>query len=100
VGEPAPAFVSTERTKRFEKAVANLQGDQSKALKKQLAHLYQNPKHPSLKVHQIDPDKYYWEAYLNRGDRIIYIPEGTHLVLVDIVNHDDISRYGRRPRNK
>jgi hypothetical protein len=32
------------------------------------------------------------------GDRIIYIPEGSHLVLVDVVSHDDIGRYGKRPR--
>ncbi len=61
--------------------------------------LFENPAHPSLKAHQIKPDKHYWEAYVNRGDRIIYIPEGSHLVLVDIVAHDDISRYGKRPRS-
>lgn len=45
----------------------------------------------------IKPDKYYWEAYVNRGDRIIYIPEGSHLVLVDVVAHNDIKRYSNRP---
>ena len=98
--ESAPAFVSFERTKRFDKAVEGLQPNQRKQLRKQLAQLLENPAHPSLKAHQIKPDKYYWEAYLNKGDRIIYIPEGSHLVLVDVVSHDDIDRYSKGPSKK
>lgn len=98
--QPAPAFSSVERTKRFDKAVTGLQKTQLKQLQKQLLRLQQDPAHPSLAVHQIQPDKYYWEAYLNRGDRIIYIPDGTNLVLVDIVSHDDIDRYRNRPSEK
>lgn len=96
--EPAPSFASSERTRRFDKAVAGLQPAQRKQLQKQLAQLLHDPSHPSPEAHQIKPDKYYWEAYLNKGDRIIYIPQGSHLVLVDVVTHDDISRYGKRPR--
>ena len=95
--ESAPAFVSFERTKRFDKAVADLEPAQRKQLQKQLTQLLSDPAHPSLKAHQIKPDKHYWEAYLNRGDRISYIPQGSHLVLVDVVSHDDINRYSRRP---
>lgn len=94
--QPAPAFTSLERTRRFIKAVETLQQSQRKQLQKQLAQLVQDPAHPSLKAHQIKPDKHYWAAYLNRGDRIIYIPEGSHLVMVDIVPHDRISSYGKR----
>lgn len=98
--QPAPAFTTVERTRRFDKAVDGLQSAQRKQLQKQLAQLLQDPSHPSLAAHQIKPDKYYWEAYLNKGDRIIYIPAGSHLVLVDVVTHDDIGRYGKRPRNE
>ena len=64
-----------------------------------MALLIQDRAHPSLNAHHIEPDKYYWEAYVNRGDRLIYIPEGTVLILVDVVHHDDIKRYSKRPRN-
>ena len=60
--------------------------------------LFDNPAHPSLKAHSIKPGKYYHEAYVNAGDRIIYIPEGSHLVLVDVVPHDDIDRYRDAPK--
>lgn len=59
--------------------------------------LFENPAHPSLKAHSIKPGKFYHEAYANAGDRIIYIPEGSHLVLVDVVPHDDLDRYRDAP---
>jgi mRNA-degrading endonuclease YafQ of YafQ-DinJ toxin-antitoxin module len=83
---------------RFEKSVAKLQKEQRDQVKVRTKLLFDNPAHPSLKAHSIKPDKYYHEAYVNTGDRIIYIPEGSHLVLVDVVPHDDIGRYGKRPR--
>ena len=53
---------------------------------------------PGHQVKPIHPDKYYFEARINSGDRIVFrIPGGT-IFFVDIVKHDDISRYGRRPR--
>jgi hypothetical protein len=100
VGQPAPPFLTVERTEQFDKAVAGLQVAARKQLARRAQLLFDNSAHPSLKAHQIKPDKYYWEAYLNDGDRIIYIPEGSHLVLVDVVPHDDIGRYGKRPKKK
>ena len=96
--ESAPAFLTLEITEQFEKASNGLQKAARKQLVKRLGLLFQNPAHPSLNAHQIKPDKYYWEAYLNRSDRIIYIPAGSHLILVDVVTHDDIARYSKRPR--
>jgi mRNA-degrading endonuclease YafQ of YafQ-DinJ toxin-antitoxin module len=98
VRDPAPAFTAAERTRRYDKAVAGLQPNQRKQLQTRLKLLIQDPAHPSLNAHTVKPDKYYWEAYLNEGDRIIYHPRGSTLVLVDIVTHDEIGRYGRRPR--
>ncbi|HEX8363147.1 MAG TPA: hypothetical protein VF613_23700 [Longimicrobium sp.] len=96
--QPAQGFLTLEVTEQYRRARAGLQaGVRNQAIARERL-LFENPAHPSLKAHQIKPDKHYWEAYVNRGDRIIYIPEGSHLVLVDIVAHDDISRYGKRPR--
>jgi hypothetical protein len=51
-----------------------------------------------LRVKPIQPEKYYFEARINRGDRIIFRVEAGTVYFVDIVKHDDIGRYGRRPR--
>jgi len=51
-----------------------------------------------LRIKPIQPAKYYLEARINSGDRIIFrLAEGT-VFFVDVVSHDDISRYGKRPR--
>ena len=51
-----------------------------------------------LRIKPIQPAKYYLEARINSGDRIIFrLAEGT-VFFIDVVSHDDISRYGKRPR--
>lgn len=98
--QPAPAFQTLEITQQYKGAVAKLQDGTRRQVSARARLLFDNPAHPSLKAHSIKPDKHYWEAYVNRGDRIIYIPEGSHLVLVDVVSHDDISRYSKRPAQR
>jgi len=52
-----------------------------------------------LRIKPIQPAKYYLEARINSGDRIIFrLAEGT-IYFVDVVAHDDISRYGKRPKS-
>jgi len=51
-----------------------------------------------LRVKPIQPEKYYFEARINSGDRIIFRVESGTVFFIDVVKHDDISRYGRRPR--
>lgn len=51
-----------------------------------------------LVVKPILPAKYYLEARISSGERIVFrIAEGT-IYFLDIVKHDDIGRYGRPPR--
>lgn len=53
---------------------------------------------PGLNVKPILPDKYYLEARISSGDRMVFrIAEGT-LYFLDVIKHDDIARYARRPR--
>jgi hypothetical protein len=51
-----------------------------------------------LNVKPILPDKHYSEARISSGDRIVFRMEAGTLYFMDIVKHDDIGRYGRRPR--
>lgn len=100
MAEAAPAFRTLEVTPRFEKAVKDLARHRpavAKQVQERVKLLFDNPAHPSLEAHRIKPDRHYWEAYVNRGDRIIYRPDGAHLLLVDVVKHDDIGRYGKSP---
>jgi len=51
-----------------------------------------------LRIKPIQPSKHYLEARINSGDRIIFrLAEGT-IFFIEIVAHDDIARYGKRPR--
>ena len=51
-----------------------------------------------MRIKPIQSAKYYLEAQINSGDRIIFhIAEGT-IFFIDVVAHNDISRYGKRPR--
>ncbi len=53
---------------------------------------------PGLRVKPILPDKYFNEARINSGDRIVFRNEGEEIHFVDVVKHDDIDRYGRKPK--
>lgn len=51
-----------------------------------------------LRVKPILPEKYFMEARISAGDRIIFRLDAARIVFVDVVPHDEIGRYGRRPR--
>ncbi|HVT58437.1 MAG TPA: hypothetical protein VHR45_08550 [Thermoanaerobaculia bacterium] len=53
---------------------------------------------PGLNVKPILPDKYYLEARISSGDRIVFRVEQGAIFFVDVIKHDDIGRYGRRSR--
>jgi mRNA-degrading endonuclease YafQ of YafQ-DinJ toxin-antitoxin module len=98
MGEAAKPFSTTETGPRFEKSYRHFPASVRKQIDKSISHLTSNPAHPGLESHPIKPDRYYWEAYVNKGVRLIYRPQGSHLVLVDVVTHDDIKRYGCAPK--
>ena len=51
-----------------------------------------------ITVKPILPDKHYLEGRISSGDRIVFRVEGGTIHFMDVVRHDDIGRYGRRPR--
>jgi hypothetical protein len=48
-----------------------------------------------LRIKPILPEKVYSEARLNRGDRIIFRVEKGVAIFIDVVTHDEISKYGK-----
>lgn len=51
-----------------------------------------------LNLKPILPDKHYLEARISSGDRIIFRLGDGAIYFIDVVKHDDIARYGRRPK--
>lgn len=87
-------FAHLEFTRQLERAYRRLQPRVQRQCDKAVGHLFANPGHPGLNVKPILPAKVYWEARINVGDRLIFRPEGDTAYLMDIVTHDEISRYG------
>jgi hypothetical protein len=50
-----------------------------------------------MRVTPLLPDKHNFEARISSGHRLIFRIEADLLHLVDVVSHDDIVRYSRRP---
>ncbi len=95
----AKPFSTIEVRKKFGKSYRSFPASIRTQIDKSISLLMSNPAHPGLESHPIQPDRYYWEAYVNRGVRLIYRAEGSHLKIVDVVTHDDIGRYSRAPRS-
>lgn len=51
---------------------------------------------PGMRVKPIEPEKYYHEARIDDGDRIVFRIDQETVGFVDVIPHDHISRYGRK----
>ena len=61
-----------------------------------LALMKQEPT-PGMHLKPILPDKYFFEARINQADRLIYRIDHGQIRFEDVVTHDDIGRYGKKP---
>ena len=89
-------FLAAEFSKRFEKSYAGLTAAQQNGVDKAVIALLKRKPTPGLRIKPIQPDKYYDEARINDGDRLVHRIESDTLWVVDVVPHDDIDRYGRK----
>ena len=91
-------FLTAMWSEPWKESYARLSAERQVACDEAAIALIKQALSSGLRVKPIHPDKYYLEARISGGDRIILrIEEGT-IYFVDVVHHDDISRYGRRPR--
>jgi len=89
-------FLAAEWSETWKASYARLSADRQAACDQAAIALIKQTSSPGLRIKPIKPDKYYLEARVNSGDRIIFrVQEGT-VFFIDIVQHDDIARYGRR----
>jgi len=91
-------FLPAQWSERWKESYAALPFDRQLACDRAALALIKRELSPGLRVKPIQPEKYYCEGRIGSGDRIVFrIDEGT-ILFVDVVKHDDISRYGRRPK--
>ena len=82
----------------WNRAYRALSADRQRSCDRAAIALIKREASPGLRVKPIQPEKYYFEARISGGDRIIFRVDGGTIFFIDVVKHDDIDRYGRRPR--
>lgn len=92
-------FLGAEFSDRFRESYAALSHDRQRGADKVILALMKNEVTPGMRIKPIQPEKYYDEARINDGDRLVHRIEGGKVWIVDVVTHDDIGRYGRAVKN-
>jgi mRNA-degrading endonuclease RelE of RelBE toxin-antitoxin system len=91
-------FLAAEWSEPFKESYAKLSVERQVACDQAALALIKQLSSPSLRIKPIQPEKYYLEARINSGDRIVFRIEKGTIFFVDVIHHDDISRYGKRPK--
>lgn len=91
-------FLAAEFSAQWEESYAKLQIQQRNGTDKVVMALIKRTPTPGMRVKPIEPEKFYHEARCTDADRVIHRIENGTVLIVDIVPHDDIDRYGRRPK--
>lgn len=87
-------FEELSLTRRFERSYRAADARLRRSVRKAVRFLLENPGRPGLQLEPIQPSKLYCEVRLSRGDRLVIRPEGSTAHLIDVVEHDDVGRYG------
>jgi hypothetical protein len=93
-----PAVATATWTEQWLRSYTKLSTDRQASCDRVVIALIKATDSPGINVKPILPDKYYLEARISSGDRIAFRLEQSALFFVDVVKHDDIERYPRRPR--
>ena len=93
-----PAVRAAVWTERRWESYGRLPADRQASCDRAAMALIKGADAPGLDVKPILPDKHYHEGRISSGDRIVFRLEGGTIFFMDVVRHDEIGRYGRRPR--
>lgn len=91
-------FLNAEFSEQWKESYQPLQHARQQGVDKAVMALLKRQLTPGLRVKSIEPDKYYNEARVNDGDRVIHRTHEGTVYFVDIVRHDDLGTYARAPR--
>ena len=92
------AFLAAVWSDVWKEGYARLSAERQAACDEIAMALIKQTSSSGLRIKPIQPTKDYLEARINSGDRIIFRLAAGTIFFVDVVTHDDISRYGKRPR--
>jgi hypothetical protein len=91
-------FLQAVWSESWRRAYRALSTDRQRSCDRAAVALIRRESSPGLRVKPIQPEKYYLEARISSGDRIVFRIVARTIFFIDVVSHDDIDRYGRRPR--
>jgi mRNA-degrading endonuclease RelE of RelBE toxin-antitoxin system len=89
------SFVDIVFAPKFRKSYAIYQEREQNRIDELVMALAKGVSTPGMRIKPIEPEKYYFEARVNDGDRVIFRIENEALLVVDVVSHDLIGRYGK-----
>ena len=69
-------FLAADFSKQFDETYAALQHQQQSGADKVILALLKGQPTPGMRIKPIEPDKYYHEARINDGDRLVHRIEG------------------------
>jgi hypothetical protein len=93
-------FLSAFFTETWKRSYGVLSAELRAACDGRLVSLIKKESSPGLQVKPIQPEKHYFEARITSGYRVIFRIEGGAIYFIDVVRHDDIARYSRRPKQR
>jgi len=89
------AFLDIAFTDQFRKSYSAFQAREQSRIDEIVMALAKGASTPGMRIKPIEPGKYYREARVNDGDRVVFRIEGDTLFVADVVPHDLIGKYGK-----
>jgi len=89
-------FLDIEFAKQFKKSYAGFQPREQDRIDEVVMALAKGVSTPGMRIKPIEPEKYYREARVNDGDRVVFRIANDTLLIADVVPHDVIGNYGKR----
>jgi mRNA-degrading endonuclease YafQ of YafQ-DinJ toxin-antitoxin module len=89
-------FLDIEFAEQFKKSYSSFQSREQDRIDEVVMALAKGVSTPGMRIKPIEPEKYYREARVNDGDRVVFRIANDTLLLADVVPHDLISGYGKR----
>jgi hypothetical protein len=90
-------FLTARWSERWQVNYPSLPADRQSSCDRAVIALIKRRATPGLRIKPILPDKYYLEARISSGERIVFRVESDTIFFADVVPHDEIGVYGRRP---
>ncbi len=93
---PRQPFLDIEFADQFKKSYAGFQAREQDRIDELVMALAKGVVTPGMRIKPIEPEKYYREARVNDGDRVVFRIENDTLLIADVVPHDLIGKYGKK----